>query len=114
VIYRGISFKKNYSLYKCANTDSEDESEDESEENEDDVNYSDSSYDDYYHDYYNWTKTATCSIRILPVVDGRYGHFSIHGITSARTRQIVLVKNVRSASQHAPAKVVRISGGYER
>ena len=56
-IYRvEFSFKKAYSLYKCANLDPEDSQDDEKEEvDEDDVNYSDSSYyDDYYYDYYNW------------------------------------------------------------
>lgn len=55
-IYRvEFSFKKAYSLYKCANLNPEEDQEDASEEiDEDDVNYSDSAYDDYYYDNYNW------------------------------------------------------------
>ena len=56
-IYRvEFSFKKAYSLYKCANSETDGAQEEEPEEiDEDDVNYSNSSdYDDYYYDYYNW------------------------------------------------------------
>jgi hypothetical protein len=55
-IYRvEISFKKAYSLYKCANSVQEENPEAEEEIDEDDVNYSNSNYyDDYYYDDYNW------------------------------------------------------------
>ena len=56
-IYRvEFSFKKVYSLYKCGNSNLEENKEEEPEEiDEDDVNYSDSSsYDDYYYENYNW------------------------------------------------------------
>ncbi|RZJ73909.1 MG2 domain-containing protein [Flavobacterium sp.] len=62
-IYRvEFSFKKKYSLYKCAGLFTDENSE-EDEENEDDVNYSGNSYDDYYYEEdYDWQSDAdACS-----------------------------------------------------
>jgi len=59
-IYRvEFSYKKNYSLYKCATSTAEDntESEAQEEENEDDVNYSASDYDYYYERDYEWRES---------------------------------------------------------
>ena len=57
-IYRvEFSFKKAYSLYKCANLVPDENQEPDEEIDEDDVNYSNSNhYDDYYYDYYNWNE----------------------------------------------------------
>jgi len=52
-VYRvEFSFKKAYSLYKCANAEP-DENVKEEEIDENDINYSDY-YDDYYYDEYEW------------------------------------------------------------
>ena len=54
-IYRvEFSFKKKYSLYKCAASESNSEEEEEEEIDEDDVNYSGNYYDEYYYDEYDW------------------------------------------------------------
>lgn len=56
-IYRvEFSFKKNYSLYKCADAN-HNETNDEEETNEDDVNYSGYNYDYYYEEDYEWLQT---------------------------------------------------------
>lgn len=57
-IYRvEFSFKKKYSLYKCADgTEVENENEEEEVE-EDDVNYSGTSYDYYYEEDYEWRES---------------------------------------------------------
>lgn len=51
-IYRvEFSYKKNYSLYKCAGSSSDDQGNNEEDEvDENDVNYSDNNYDDYYYE----------------------------------------------------------------
>jgi len=59
-IYRvEFSYKRKYSLYKCAGSGEVTDLE-EDEENEDDVNYSGNSYDDYYYEEegYDWQSEA--------------------------------------------------------
>ncbi len=61
-IYRvELSFSKKYSLYKCQNTEEEEETETETID-ENDVNYSDNYYDDYYYQDYDWRENENpCS-----------------------------------------------------
>ena len=59
-VYRvEFSYKKSYSIYPCASSDSEIVNEDEEEIAENDVNYSgDNYYDDYYYeDDYDWRES---------------------------------------------------------
>lgn len=57
-IYRvEFSFKKNQSLYKCADTTEENVTDQEEEETEDDVNYSGGGYDYYYEEDYEWRQS---------------------------------------------------------
>lgn len=57
-IYRvEFSFKKKYSLFKCAGAVEESAENEEDEEEEDDVNYSGSSYDYYYEEDYEWRES---------------------------------------------------------
>jgi len=56
-IYRvEFSYKKAYSLYKCENSEA-DENENEEEVDEKDVNYSQNAYDDYYYEDYDWRES---------------------------------------------------------
>lgn len=57
-IYRvEFSYKKAYSLYKCENSEADDNQNKEEEVDENDVNYSENSYDDYYYDDYEWRQS---------------------------------------------------------
>jgi alpha-2-macroglobulin len=58
-IYRvEFSYKKAYSLYKCGNTEEEEEAQsDEEEIDENDVNYSENSYDEDYYEDYDWRQS---------------------------------------------------------
>lgn len=57
-IYRvEFSYKKAYSLYKCANAVADDENEEAEEVDENDVNYSENAYDEYYYDDYEWRES---------------------------------------------------------
>jgi len=57
-IYRvEFSYKKAYSLYKCENSEADENQNEEEEVDENDVNYSDNSYDDYYYDDYEWRQS---------------------------------------------------------
>ena len=46
-----MSYKRKYSLYKCASNYVEEE---ENEEQDDEIRSNDDYYDDYYYDGYNW------------------------------------------------------------
>jgi uncharacterized protein YfaS (alpha-2-macroglobulin family) len=57
-IYRvEFSYKKAYSLYKCENSEVDENQNEEEEVDENDVNYSENSYDDYYYDDYEWRQS---------------------------------------------------------
>ena len=56
-IYRvELTYKKKYSLYKCASVIEEEEEEYEEIENEGEVRSNEYYYDDYYYDDYNWNE----------------------------------------------------------
>ena len=62
-IYRvEFSYKKKYSLYKCEDSEVEENTDEEEEVSENDVNYSGNNYDDYYYDDYEWRESEdACS-----------------------------------------------------
>jgi alpha-2-macroglobulin len=62
-IYRvELSFSKKYSLYKCTNSEADDNENEPEEVDENEVNYSGNYYDDYYYEDYDWReKEDPCS-----------------------------------------------------